>query len=136
MSTKGIPVQGLLLSALAALLVLTSCATSTRPMEFMNFDTGRVLVGEYDSGEKTITLVMYDGEVLTGNLHTTPGMRCEVIFGDEMIKPILKDSHCGTASAVLYGNRGTVMEIEAVFTQDSGHGRATTNLGDVFVVSF
>jgi hypothetical protein len=121
---------------LLALFLCMSCATNTHPVEFMNFDTGRVLVGEYDSGAKSIILVMHDGEVMRGKFSTTPGMRCEVVFGDKMLEPVLKDSNSGTAHATLRGDRGTVMEIEAVFTEGSGHGRAETSLGDAFLVTF
>lgn len=140
------------LFCLLAALFLTACAHS---LQLVEFETGQVLNGEYNELNRTVTVTMPDGEVLTGKYSALTN--AAVTFGSAFGSGT---AFSGNTSATAFGSSfgygisaggqssayallkseksNLMMEILVKYSEWSGHGfgEARTNDGRRYKVQF
>jgi hypothetical protein len=127
------------LPAILSLLFFYGC---TYPIKFINPQDGKVLVGEYNKSSKTITVTLPSGEVLTGEYValTNASIGFGSMFYGANVGSMMTVGAGGTSNAyaLLTGDKGTVMEIIASYSEWTGHGfgQAKTNKGEEYRVMF
>jgi hypothetical protein len=131
-------------------LFLTGCATK-RQLTLTDFQTGQTIEGELDRSERSITVTMPNGEVLSGKYsaidNSSPVYETGVGVG-------AGSHHRGAVfgTGVSFGSGGAsqgfgllksntsslIMEIAVSYSELSGHGygEATTNGGRKYKVQF
>jgi hypothetical protein len=141
-----------ILISIAILLFLSGCV---HKMQIVNFKTGTVLDAEYNKANRIVTVVMPDGEILTGQYSAVSNARFSIgnSFGSAT-------AYSGTSSATAYGSSTSyavtsggasnayallssktsklMMEIIVQYSEwnGQGFGEARTNDGRRFKVQF
>ncbi len=133
-----------LLIIFGAVLLLAGCG---KAITLTNFDTGDVLKGRYNSANRTVTVTMPDGQVLSGrysaisgasmtfgNAYVFSGASTATAFGTGMAV-----GGASNAYALLVSDTSSLaMEIIVSYSEWTGHGygEARTNDGRAFKVQF
>lgn len=132
-------------------ILLNSCST-THSIRLVDMKEGHILKGQYNQQDRSVKVVMPNGEILTGyySINQASSMTFGRVSGfsttysDTAVYNTFGNtslfsstvSHNGQAYAILKGNQGTVMEVLVNFTGSSGFGQAVTNKGKRYGVQF
>ncbi|MBB5036628.1 hypothetical protein [Prosthecobacter dejongeii] len=141
----------LVLSALAAMVSITSCTLTAKayPVAGPAVQGGKVLDAKFTwagNGSGTVALTLPDGEVCTGRYATVVGgiMSPEIVAAQGSAVAISSASvstgdvrGLQTSRAMLMGTRGTIVDFEGYTSGANpthGFGRAKDNNGNVWKV--
>jgi len=123
---------------LVGMLAVVSCVHKA---ELINISDGTIIEGTFNTGDKTLKVLMPDGEMLKGRYVTLSSASIGVssLFYGTNTATMLTGSSGGVMDGYgfLRGDKGTIMEvIFRVGTDNHGFGDAKTNKGDTYKVMF
>lgn len=134
-----------ILISILGLLFLSGCV---HKMQIVNFETGTVLDAKYNEANRMVTVIMPDGEVLTGQYSAVSNASFSIgnTFGSYSgVSSTISTSYAVTsggasnAYALLRSNVSKLMmEVIVQYSEWNGHGfgEARTNDGRRFKVQF
>ena len=128
------------------LVIFVLCAC-THPMTLTDFESGEILQGSYNEANRSVTVTMPDGEVLTGkysaisnatatfgNAFAVSGGASASVFGTG----ITTGGAANAYSLVMSQSSKLAMEILVTYSEwnGQGFGEARTNDGRIYKVQF
>lgn len=149
------PKEKILMRVLISMLVLLLLSGCVHKMQIVNFETGTVLDAQYNEANRMVTVIMPDGEILTGQYSAVSNASFSIgnTFGSAT-------AYSGISSATAYGSSTSyaltsggasnayallrsstsklMMEIIVQYSGWNGHGfgEARVNDGRHFKVQF
>lgn len=122
------------------LLLIVFLASCTHQITFLNPQDGRSFAGQYNRGERSVSVTLPSGEVFYGKYVplTNTTLTTGSLFSGTSVATGYMVTAGGASSgyAFLYGDKGTIMEVVFQYSGRHGFGTAKTNKGEEYRIMF
>lgn len=125
---------------IALFLLMAFLTACTHQITFLNPQDGQSFAGQYNRGERSVSVTLPSGEVFYGKYVplTNTTLTTGSLFNGTSVATGYMVTAGGASSgyAFLYGDKGTTMELVFQYSGRHGFGTAKTNKGEEYRIMF